>query len=88
MQGESETRLKQTVRRLFLKAQGSDRTGTGRLEKEPFVDISPACSFGALMEQRLKDLEGNIREVKGRINGLIFLLIGVVLLEVIMRLVG
>ena len=52
------------------------------------VDTSPGCAFGALVEERLKNMEGNIHELKGRINGLIFLLVGVVLVEVIMRFVG
>ena len=51
------------------------------------VDVSPGCAFGALLDQRLADLEQSLDEMKTRLNGLIFLLIGTVLVEVIMRLV-
>lgn len=50
------------------------------------VDMSPGCAFGAVIEQRLKDMERNLADVKARLNGLIFLVVGAVLVEVIMRL--
>ena len=85
MESESAKKLKKTMRELWLKVRGSKRT---RASGEPTVDTSPGCAFGALLEERLKGMEGNIQELKGRINELIFLLVGVVLVEVIMRLVG
>lgn len=73
------------MRELWLKVRRPNRTGTSG---EPVIDTSPGCAFGALVEERLKNMEGNIHELKGRINGLIFLLVGVVLVEAIMRFVG
>jgi hypothetical protein len=40
-----------------------------------------------VIEQRLKDMERNLADLKARLNGLIFLVVGAVLVEVIMRLV-
>ena len=57
-------------------------------EGDNALEVSPGCPFGAVVEERLKSMEGNIQELKGRINGLIFLLVGAVLVEVVMRLVG
>ncbi len=67
------------MKRLFLRVR----------ERKSFdFDVSPGCAFGAIVEERLKDLERNIEEVKGRINGLIFLVIAAVVVQVILRLVG
>lgn len=73
--------LAAAIRRLA--ARWRRRPGT-----QPGVDVSPACAFGAVVGQRLAELERNIAEVKGRLNGLIFLVIGAVVIEMILRLVG
>ena len=75
----SSHNLKETIKRL---ASGS------RTKAQPVgVDMSPGCTFGAVIEQRLQDMERNLADVKARLNGLIFLVVGAVLVEVIMRLV-
>jgi len=67
------------MKRLFLRIR----------ERKSFdFDAAPGCAFGAVVQERLKDLERNIQEVKGRINGLIFLVIAAVVVQVIIRLVG
>jgi len=53
----------------------------------PAVSIAPGCAFGAVVEERLKELERSLGEVKARLNGLIFLVVGAVVLEVVLRLV-
>ncbi len=88
MKSKASKKLERTMRELWLKVRGSNRIRTGHLGQEPVVDTSPGCAFGALVEERLKNMEGNIQELKGRINGLIFLIVGVVLVEVIMRFTG
>ncbi|MBE9501415.1 MAG: hypothetical protein IMY87_03170 [Chloroflexi bacterium] len=85
MENKSSNKLEKTMRELWLKVRRPNRTGT---REEPVVDTSPGCAFGAVVEERLKNMEGNIQELKGRINGLIFLLVGVVLVEAIMRFVA
>ncbi|MDP2954744.1 MAG: hypothetical protein Q8O76_15680 [Chloroflexota bacterium] len=49
------------------------------------VDLAPGCPFGALVEQRLRGLEERVDEVKARLNGLLFLVAGAVLVEIILR---
>lgn len=81
MKGEgskSSKKLEKTMRNLLLGV--SKREGG-----EAQVEISPGCAFGALVEERLKNMERNLQEVKGRINGLIYLIITLVVTEVIMR---
>lgn len=43
-------------------------------------------AFRAAVEQRLNNLEEQVSEIKSRINGLIFLAIGTVFTQVILRL--
>lgn len=51
------------------------------------LDLTPGCTFGALVEQRLEHIESELVEAKGRLNGLIFLVVGAVVVEIVMRLV-
>ena len=76
--------LKDIIRKL---ARGPDFMGVRAEKRVAGVDVSPGCAFGALLDQRLADVEQSLDEMKTRLNGLIFLLIGTVLVEVIMRLV-
>ena len=58
------------------------KEATGR----PAVSTAPGCVFGAVVEERLKELERSLGEVKARLNGLIFLVVGAVVLEIVLRL--
>ena len=44
-------------------------------------------AFQAVVEERLRNLEQQLNELKSRVNGLIFLLVGVVVTQVILGLV-
>ena len=46
-----------------------------------------AAAFRAAVEERLRALEREMAEVKGRVNGLIFLIAGTVVAQVILRLI-
>ena len=46
-----------------------------------------AAEFRVATEQRLRSLEREVAEVKGRINGLIFVVAGAVITQVVLRLV-
>ncbi len=64
-----------------------------RLARKPTAHIqaplstAPGCAFGAVEEQRLRGLEQQLDEIKGRVNGLLYTLVGAVILEIVMRLV-
>lgn len=51
------------------------------------VDLSPGCAFGVVVDERLKEMERQLGEVKDRLNGLIYLVIGAVVVEVVLRLI-
>lgn len=42
----------------------------------------------AMAEERVRSLEAEITELKGRVNGLVFVLIGAVATQVVIRLFG
>lgn len=46
-----------------------------------------AAEFRAAAEQRLRSLEREVAEVKGRVNGLIFVVTSAVIAQVVLRLV-
>lgn len=69
--------LEQALGRLLRKGRPSPR---------PLVDTAPGCAFGVIVGQRLQELEESLGEVKARLNGLIFLVVGAVLLEMVLRL--
>ena len=47
-----------------------------------------AAAFRAAVEERLRALDDDVHELKGRLNGLIFVVLGAVVTQVILRLMG
>ena len=47
---------------------------------------SAGAAFQAVVEERLRNLEQQLNELKGRVNSLIFLIVGVVITQVVLRL--
>ena len=59
-----------------------------RRPRAPQVDLSPASTFDALLDQRLGHLERHVEELKTRINGLVFLVIGAVVAQIVLSVWG
>lgn len=72
----------QVLRRLWLRSRPQAPPG----DQPPRV--APCCPFAAVLEQRQSELERELEEVRGRINGLLFLLAGTVLTQVVLKLMG
>ena len=49
---------------------------------------SSAAAFRAAVEVRLANLERELGDVKGRVNGLIFVVLGAVIAQLLLRLLG
>jgi uncharacterized membrane protein YqjE len=79
MTDDSSKQLTATIKRLVGKARGR------RQARE--AGIAPGCAYGMLVEERLRLAEREMRELKGRINGLLFLIAALIAAEVIIRLV-
>lgn len=52
------------------------------------VDTGPGSTFEALLGQRIAAVEERLEEIRGRLNGLFFLLIGAVAVQAVLRVVG
>jgi hypothetical protein len=57
-----------------------EETETGRTRR-----VSEAAAFRARVDERLRSLEGEIAEVKSRINGLLFFIAGTVIAQALLR---
>ena len=49
-------------------------------------DLGPGSTFEALLDQRLKDLAAEMAEIKLRVNGLLFVIVGALIVDVALRL--
>ena len=70
--------LEQTLAR-FRRTQKTEATRTDWLSPQ---------AFRAVVDERLRSLEQQLDEVKGRVNGLLFLLAGTVAAQLILRITG
>ncbi len=52
------------------------------------VNLSPRSAFDALLDARLNVLERQVDELKGRVNGLIFLVIAAVVVQIVIGLLS
>ncbi len=48
------------------------------------VDLSPRSTFDALLDTRLDGLERQVDELKGKVHGLMFLVAGAVMVQVVL----
>ncbi len=59
-----------------------------RRPSEAGVDLSPRTPFDALLAEQIKGLERQVEELKGRVNGLMLLVAGAVIVQVVLNLLG
>jgi hypothetical protein len=65
------------------------RTGTADPppEHDP-VDLRPLSAYEAVTRQMVESLAEDLREIKGRLNGLIFMMVGTIMVEVMTRMIA
>ncbi|MFQ5874692.1 MAG: hypothetical protein ACE5JL_12975 [Dehalococcoidia bacterium] len=68
--------LRRTIARLRRSRGGPSRPG----KKE--VNLLPESAFDAMLDLRLKDLQRQLGEVKSRVNGLFFFVLGAAIVQV------
>ena len=51
-------------------------------------DAAPTSAFDVQVQERVRGLEASLKEVKDRVNGLIFLVVGAVVVQVVLRFVS
>ena len=81
-------KLNDALRRLFRpqKQETSRPIGTAREEPGAGLDLSPRSPFDALLDQRLKSLEAQVDDLKGRVNGLLAAVVAAVVIQVVLSL--
>ena len=68
------------------------RAGRGGEDETPRwpvrLDLEPATAYEVVTRQMVEALESDLREIKGRLNGLLFLVAGAVVVDLALRLAG
>lgn len=59
-----------------------------RMRSGEGVELKPASAYEAVTRQMVDGLQSELREIKGRVNGLLWMVAGAMALEVAMRLTG
>lgn len=78
--------LERALRELLLRWRGDKSPGASERTAGP-LHLGPATAFDVLLQERINALERGLDEVKGRVNGLIFLVVGAVVAQVVLGLV-
>jgi hypothetical protein len=69
-------------------ACASGHTVSGGRHHGETISLEPASAYEAVTRQMVIGLETELREIKSRLNGLLFMVAGSVLLEAVTRVVG
>ena len=69
-----------------VRALRAESAGRGERAR-PEIDLDPASVYELLTRQMVGDLAEELREIRLRVNGLIFVTVGAVVADVILRLV-
>jgi hypothetical protein len=62
-----------------------ERLRSGRSREQGTVNLDPSSAYEALTRQMVEGVREELREIRGRINGLLFLMIGALGVEAILR---
>lgn len=67
-----------------------DETLSGGPEGRPAggIDLGPASVYEAITRQMVESLRDELREIKSRLNTLLFMMIGAIMVELAMRIIG
>ena len=48
------------------------------------IDLSPTTPFEAVLDERIKAMERSVGELKGRINGLLIVVVGAIIAQIVL----
>jgi len=83
MNGQGNRMLEQRLRELGERMRGVRASNDGAM-----LEAMTAPAFRAVVAQRLRALERDVAEVRTRVNGLLFVVAGAVVTQLVLRLVG
>jgi hypothetical protein len=81
---EAERELEREIARL---TQAGGATGRARMAHDDVASMS-APAFRFVVAERLRGLERDLAEVRARVNGLLFVVAGAVVAQLLLRLLG
>ena len=59
-----------------------------RLRARSSVEMRPGSAYEAVTRQMVEGLADELKEIRGRLNGLLWMVAGAIFLDVVMRLAG
>jgi hypothetical protein len=65
-----------------------ERRRAQREHESARVDLSPASAYEAVTRQMVEALADDLREIKGRLNGLLWMVAGAIVIDIVIRLSG
>ncbi|MGI8643679.1 MAG: hypothetical protein ACR2LS_06135 [Thermomicrobiales bacterium] len=54
----------------------------------PGIDLVPASAYEAVTRQMVEGLEEDLAEIKGRLNGLLWMMAGAIVVDILARVAG
>jgi hypothetical protein len=69
-------------------AEAEIRERVRRMRAGAAVEMRPSSAYEAVTRQMVEGLEEELKEIRGRLNGLLWMVAGAILLDVVMRLAG
>ena len=64
------------------------RIRAGPIAPRSSVDLAPGSAYEAVTRQMVEALAEDLAEIKGRLNGLLWMVAGAIVLDVVVRLTG
>lgn len=64
------------------------RIGSAGRRSQTTIELGPASAYEALTRQMVERIADDLNEIKGRLNGLLFLVAGAVILDMLARLMS
>jgi hypothetical protein len=80
---DSNRFIEDRIRRVAEPAHGRRARST-----LPKVDLEPASTYEVVTRQMVESLADDLQEIKGRLNGLLWMIAGAMVLEIALRLMG
>lgn len=77
--GAAEVELKEAVQRMRNRP---------RDPSSPSVEPRPVSAYEAVTRQMVEGLAEDLKEIRGRLNGLLWMVAGAIVLDVVMRVAG
>jgi hypothetical protein len=69
-------------------AEAEVRKSLRRLRAHPPVEMRPGSAYEAVTRQMVEGLADDLKEIRGRLNGLLWMVAAAILVDVVMRVAG